>query len=650
MHGLTLASWMLAASILGAGGAAPGNAPSTTIDGRIADAHRALAAHQPGVAIAGLEASLGDMGLAARPDAKPLILDLLRQSYEAAATQADAAGRPRDAAAHRENARILARKPAGPAPGASPTSGGTIPASAPVRPVLAAPTAPGAAPEPAPSSIPTPSSSPPPEPVLPADAAPVEAPRSLPEMTIADEPEPAPTEPPTTPPPTSPAPERLPEVAAASTADPALTPAPSGPGLVEADAAFRAKRYAEAGQIYGALAAENRLPADRVEHWAYCRSSVVARAIAANPKTEAEWQGIDAEIERIRQLAPTNWLGEYLRNRAAARPTARKAPQTGSTVIRAASPEEPPARTGRFGRPVAAPRPVSPPAPAPTPGPAASQTPVRVDTPLLTDPSGTPGGPVGRWRMLESANFRVFHANPELAEQVVRVAEQVRQDGVKRWSGKAPIAPWNPRCEIYLFPNAPQYAQMTGQPLDSPGFSTMGMNDGQITARRVSVRTDHAGMLAAVLPHEITHVILADLFTQEQIPRWADEGLAVLMEPAHEQKRRANDLVEPLGKNLLFPIDTLMQMDYPDEQYWNLYYAQSVSLTRFLVEQGPPERFVKFLQAAQTNGFEAELKRVYGINGFPELQARWVTYARAHATGETPMATASTTEPTRRTR
>ena len=641
MHGLTLASWILAASILGAGGAASANASSVTLDQRITAAKSALAADQPGVAIAGLEASLGDAGLDARPDVKPLILDLLRQSYEAAATRADAAGRPREADSHRENARILGRKPARPATSApNAQSGGTIPASAPVRPAAVAPSAPVVAPTPMA------------EPVLPADAAPIEAPRSLPEMPVPsapDEPEPARPGPPTTPSPTSPAPERLPEVAA-----PASTPAPSGPDIIEADAAFRAKKYADAGRIYGALAAENRLPTDRVEHWAYCRSSVVARSIAANPKTEAEWQKIDAEIDQIRRLAPTNWLGDYLRNRASARPTARKAPQAkpGSTIVRAASPEEPPARKSRFGRPVAAPKPVQAPASAPasTPGPAARQSPIRVDTPMLTEPSGTPGAPVGRWRMLESANFRVFHANPELAEQVVRVAEQTRQEGVKRWTGKAPIATWNPRCEIFLFPNAPQYAQMTGQPIDSPGFSTMGMNEGQITARRVNVRTDHAGMLAAVLPHEITHVILADLFTREQIPRWADEGLAVLMEPGHEQKRRANDLIEPLGKNLLFPIDTLMKMDYPDEQYWNLYYAQSVSLTRFLVEQGTPDQFVRFLQGAQTKGFEAELKRVYKIEGFPDLQARWVTYARSHADRETPMATASTDSPTSRTR
>ena len=39
-----------------------------------------------------------------------------------------------------------------------------------------------------------------------------------------------------------------------------------------------------------------------------------------------------------------------------------------------------------------------------------------------------------------------------------------------------------------------------------------------------------------------------------------------------------------------------MAMDYPAAKDWSLYYAQSVSLTRFLVEQGAPEQFVQFVR------------------------------------------------------
>jgi hypothetical protein len=181
---------------------------------------------------------------------------------------------------------------------------------------------------------------------------------------------------------------------------------------------------------------------------------------------------------------------------------------------------------------------------------------------------------------------------------------------------------------------------MTGQPEESPGFSTMGMNAGRIVARRVNLRADHPNLLKAILPHEITHVVLADLFPHQQIPRWADEGMAVLSEPLSEQNLRATDLEAPLGTGQLFKVEDLMKMDYPEGRYWGLYYAQSVSLTRFLVEQGNPTQFVQFVQRTQQNNPEAELKRIYNIDGYTELQKRWLAYARTRTTERTASATA----------
>ena len=68
--------------------------------------------------------------------------------------------------------------------------------------------------------------------------------------------------------------------------------------------------------------------------------------------------------------------------------------------------------------------------------------------------------------------------------------------------------------------------------------------------------------------------------------------------------------------------------DYPDGKHWPLYFAQSVSLTKFLVDKGKPGQFIDFLQGSQRRGFGPELKRVYGIESFTDLQARWLAYAR----------------------
>lgn len=570
MHGPSLATLMVVVLL---GGTTTLSADSA---GAIAEARGLLARDDAASAVASLEDALIEPGAD-----KAALLDVLRQAYEQAARRSEAGGKAREAETYRENLRILNRgaRPTSP-PAAAPSEAPALPELAPLPEVRPAPPT-----SPAPVELP---------PLVEPPAA--SAPEAFPAPTQA--PGPAPVLPPDPPRETNPA-ELLPLPAET----PAPAPAPKT-DLATADAAFVAERYAEAGRLYAELAHERRLPAERRDCWAYCRSVEVVRRINARPKDDREWASIDAEIQQIRQLNPKNWVGEYLRNRAADRPGGRKAATPGRMVVRASSPEEP----------------------------AAEEAPVRaVANVAPTSPPSRPLQAIGRWQVRETTNFRIYHVDAPLAEQVAKVAETTRVRQTKFWTGAEPQDAWMPKCDLYLYPNGKLYGQMTGQPEDSPGFSTMGMNEGKVIGRRVNIRADHPTAVSAVIPHEITHVILADFFTNQQIPRWADEGMAVLAEPVDEQRRRASDLSDPLASDRLFPIANLMTMDYPDNQYWNLYYAQSVSLTRFLVESGSPAKLVKFLQAAQNGDPEGELRKSYKIDGYADLQKRWLAYARKQA-------------------
>jgi hypothetical protein len=417
------------------------------------------------------------------------------------------------------------------------------------------------------------------------------------------------------------------------------------PSVRAADEAFLAKHYLAAGRAYAALERSGKLPAERRDHWAYCRAVEVVNQINARPATTAEWATIDAEIQAIRRLSPSHWFSEYLRNLAAERnrDVRARASRPGKVIVRGSSPDEAPPPPTPIARP-------APAAPAPSAPIAWSRQPVA------------------------TANFVVKHV-PEhraLAEEVARVAEATRAEQAKRWGANSGPSSWDPRCEIVLFPTAADYSRETMQPLESPGFSSMGMNEGQIVLRRVHLRVDHPNLVKAVLPHEVTHVVLADLFPHQQIPRWADEGMAVLAEPHSEQGLRAADLDEPLKKGRLFKLSDLVVMDYPASQHWGLYYAQSVSLTRYLVESSTPAQFVRFVQSAQKAslvhafgkvdaslppdhpqvrgplrdalrlGFADALREVYGISSFDELQARWLVFARDRSAGSATVAASST--------
>jgi hypothetical protein len=405
-------------------------------------------------------------------------------------------------------------------------------------------------------------------------------------------------------------------------------PPTESPDMAAADAAFRANNFAEAGRLYTQLAQLGQLPPHRRNPWAYCRMAAVVHQINRGPKSAADWTTIQREIDAIRQLSPKNWYAEYLRNLAIERTSQGRGAARGSApeILRGASPDEPaPAPLPRDLTPTADPR--------PTP-PAAARL-------------GQAGAPIGNWKVWDTPNFRILHTDDALAEQVARVAENARELQRKRWMETPEPEAWSPRCDIYIYPDATLFSQATGQEPSSPGFSTMGMNAGRIIARRINLRADHENLLPTILPHEITHVVLADLFSDQQIPRWADEGMAVLAEPASEQALRAADLDQPLSSGQLFKLADLMVMDYPDGRFWALYYAQSVSLTRFLVDQGSPAQFIAFVKGSQKAGIDAELQRIYKISGVDDLQARWLTHVKQRSAAVASAATPGDTPPVR---
>ena len=451
--------------------------------------------------------------------------------------------------------------------------------------------------------------------------------------------------------------------------------------LDQADRLFRQGRYDDAGRLYASLAHQYGLPANRRPHWAYCRAVDVVRKINAHPRSVPEWDEIQAEVQDIQRLTPDHWIGEYLRNlvaesRVAAR---RPAARSSNLVVRGSEPDEVQAPTSRLPRLFGRKRgvenpPANPGAPMPPNSPPGQQP---LSLPFSTSPAAdshsaandvttphgdgviarapidgtsvatatdqgsskaraedpaTPGSSASattiQWQVHQTSNFRIFHCDSALAQRAAEVAESVRTAQAKRWGSAAIHSAWTPRCDLYLYPNPRSYAQATGQPETSPGISTM-TNDGvRVLSRRMNLRADNPFLLTSTLPHEVTHIVLSDLFVVHQIPRWADEGIAVLAEPVTEQRNREAELREPLEAGRVFPVSQLMAMDYPEQKDWSLFYAQSVSLTRYLVDQGPPERFILFVRDSQRIGTAAALRDIYQIDGPSELHNRWLAHAR----------------------
>jgi tetratricopeptide (TPR) repeat protein len=236
------------------------------------------------------------------------------------------------------------------------------------------------------------------------------------------------------------------------------------------------------------------------------------------------------------------------------------------------------------------------------------------------------------WARAETANFRVFHnQSTGLAERVARTAEATRAAMARKWLGVA-LPAWAPRCDIYLHACASHYAKATGAPEGNDGHSKIDQDrdTGRVVGRRIDLRCDHPNMLDGVLPHETTHVVLAGQFGRHFVPHWADEGMAVLSEPRQRVDLHLRNLPAHRRAGHLFGLGQLMGMEkYPEARFVGPFYAQSVSLVEFFCRKKGPQAFTRFLRDGLEGGYEAALRKHYGIHGFAELEQQW----REHAFG-----------------
>jgi tetratricopeptide (TPR) repeat protein len=233
------------------------------------------------------------------------------------------------------------------------------------------------------------------------------------------------------------------------------------------------------------------------------------------------------------------------------------------------------------------------------------------------------------WAVAQTASIRVYHAGAEeLAEKVVRIAETTRLLMTRKWFGEAAVD-WSPGCTIYLHPTAQSYARATGARTTDPGHSTYKQEGERVLERRIDLPADNPNLLTAVLPHEVTHIVLVGRFGRHYVPRWADEGMAVLSEPRARVNLHLANLPQHRRDGTLFTMRDLMaQDDYPkDRQRVTAFYAQCVSVVEFLCQKKGPATFARFLRAALDGGCEPALERHYGYHSFADLESDWKQHA-----------------------
>jgi hypothetical protein len=232
-----------------------------------------------------------------------------------------------------------------------------------------------------------------------------------------------------------------------------------------------------------------------------------------------------------------------------------------------------------------------------------------------------------------SANFNVRnYAASQDARQVAEYCERWRTKLQKYWIA-AEQQPWAAQCEVVVHGGIGTYLNAVGPGgRQTFGSSLIKFDDARQVARRlIDFRGDSPLGLAAV-PHEMTHVILADLLGGRQPPRWADEGMAILADTHQKQVLHERDLTQGLANRAAFRVAELITMDsYPAAFRIPAFYGQSASLTACLAQRDDPAKFVEFLRRALDGGYDQALRDVYHLDNIAALEIHWHSHRNSLA-------------------
>jgi len=222
---------------------------------------------------------------------------------------------------------------------------------------------------------------------------------------------------------------------------------------------------------------------------------------------------------------------------------------------------------------------------------------------------------------------RSFVGGPQ-AGDVAGHCEKVCTRLGKEVFGRADAPRWTPKCSVVLHSTRASYLAAVGSNgAQTIGSSTISLSGGRVTQRRIDLLAVDVGKGLAALPHELVHVLFVDAFPTRVPPKWAEEGLALVMDPAEKQARHRRDLEAAFRSRSALPVSRLLaDENYPSLAQRAAFYGQSLSLVEYLMRQATPADFVRFVKLSVERGTDRALADVYRLDP-GTLERDWRLYA-----------------------
>lgn len=221
---------------------------------------------------------------------------------------------------------------------------------------------------------------------------------------------------------------------------------------------------------------------------------------------------------------------------------------------------------------------------------------------------------------VRTTNFVVEAPTQELAQEFGKLAEHFRKQKALEWLGQE-MPRWPSPCPLRV------NVTMSG----AKGATTFTFPEGQVN-QSMFIEGPLDRLRHSVLPHEVTHTVLAHHF-RRPVPRWADEGGSVYSEDDLERSRHDRMCRDILNAGRGMPLRRLFALkEYPSDVM--VLYAQGYSVSKFLVESSDRQTFLNFVGHGMQWGWDDASKTYYRYRSVDEMEQAWLDSLRkSRATG-----------------
>jgi hypothetical protein len=182
---------------------------------------------------------------------------------------------------------------------------------------------------------------------------------------------------------------------------------------------------------------------------------------------------------------------------------------------------------------------------------------------------------------------------------------------------------WENRAKIYIYNNIKDYQAATGQPDWSYGSVSP-------EAKIINSFVYEKDFFDTILPHELGHIIFREFvgFNNSAVPKWLEEGIA-----SYQEKNKyivADQIVKTALKDGTFLNIEQLALFSPaiqGKKTVEIFYAESISIVRYLIREFGRDNFTLFCQALRDKkDLTRAIASVYSFSNINELGVAWQKY------------------------